>query len=519
MKKFLGCLVLSLALGLVAIQVASAHPLGNFTVNRYSRLEVGRATVQLRYVLDLAEIPTLQELHASGVPTGKVDERARQRLLPAKAQELSAGARLTIDGQPVTWSIREATLELLPGQAELDTLRVALTLIASVDLAEGARLQYRDTNYSGRLGWHEVVLHGVEGVRLADSTVPARDVSNELRDYPDEANRAPLDVSSASATLIWGSGAGGQGPESPTPDLRPPAPAARFALDPTADRLARLLGSGAVPNPLVLLMALLVAAGLGAAHALEPGHGKTIVGSYLVGSRGTAKHAVLLGLTVTVTHTLGVYLLGLVTLVAAQYVLPERLYPILGVASGTTLATIGLSLAWTRLRAIVPHIGGRQQRHEHGHGHHHTHGHGHGGHTHGRGSHGAVIHSHGWGNPHVHLPSVADGSPVTIRGLLALGISGGLLPCPSALVVLLAAISFQNVALGMLLVAAFSVGLAAVLTVIGLLVLYGGRLLGRSPAVSQMRDSRLVRAMPTLSALAITVAGFGMVIQAARPFV
>jgi ABC-type nickel/cobalt efflux system permease component RcnA len=338
--------------------------------------------------------------------------------------------------------------------------------------------------------------------------------------------------------------------------------------------LAALLHDSAGPLP--LLVALVVAAGLGALHALEPGHGKTVVGSYLVGSRGTAKHAVLLGLTVTVTHTLGVYALGLVTLVAAQYILPERLYPILGTLSGVLVVIIGLSLVWARVRAFTahgsapdttphthahetaapdhPHVRGA---HVHAEGHrdhshagitHHAHDHDHSGlhasheahahsrtpvhaHTHDPHEHSHIhthqsdggngvpsgYHTHGWGRPHTH--ALPDQAPITMKSLLVLGVSGGLLPCPSALVVLLAAISFQSVALGMLLVAAFSVGLATVLTAIGLLVVFGGRLLERSAVGSRVRGTRVLRAAPALGAVAITVAGAAIAVQAASGLV
>ncbi len=189
------------------------------------------------------------------------------------------------------------------------------------------------------------------------------------------------------------------------------------------------------------------------------------------------------GTTVTVTHTIGVYALGAVTLLAARYVLPERLYPILGVLSGVLVVAIGLGLLRTRIRSLR--------------------GHAEGGHTHG--------HSHGDG-PGQHRHD----APVGMRGLLALGVSGGLLPCPTALVVLLAAVSFHNVLLGMALVAAFSVGLAIVLTGIGLAFVFGQRVLVRRQLLSRIGGSAIARALPALSAAAITVAGLVIAIGAAR---
>ncbi len=261
----------------------------------------------------------------------------------------------------------------------------------------------------------------------------------------------------------------------------------RFAIDAGADRLTAFLRSGSSDIG-GLLAALVVAMFLGALHALGPGHGKAMVAAYLVGSRGTASQAVVLGSTVTVTHTLGVYALGAVTLVAAQYVLPERLYPVLGVVSGVLVVVIGLGLLRSRWSGLRP-------THGQGHDaapHHHDHGDGPGQHRHDR--------------------------PVGLRGLLALGISGGLLPCPTALVVLLAAVSFHNVVLGMILVAAFSVGLAVVLTSIGLAFVWGQRAIGRYPSAARLKGSALLRALPVLSAFAITIAGLIIALSAARGF-
>lgn len=245
-----------------------------------------------------------------------------------------------------------------------------------------------------------------------------------------------------------------------------------------------------------------MAASLGALHALGPGHGKALVGAYLVGSRGTASQALLLGATVTATHTAGVYALGIVTLAAAPYVLPERLYPMLGVISGVLVVGIGASLAYRRALALIgrdpkrlTHAADHQHADDPGQPPDHAH------------QHDRDV-GHQQEHPHPHaVPS--------LRSLFALGVSGGLLPCPTALVVLLAAISFHNAALGMALVAAFSAGLAAVLTGIGLLVVAGGRVIARSRA-NRVASWRLVRALPALSAMAIAVAGIVIALDAMR---
>jgi len=478
MKRTLRALIVALASMALLPLAASAHPLGNFTVNRYSAITVRDDGLTLRYVLDLAEIPTLQELGAAGIDPGTSSAAVSGRLLGAKTEELAAGARLTLSGRPVRWSTRDASLELLEGQAGLRTMRVALTLVAADRLADGNALAYHDANYSGRIGWHEIVIRG----GIVDSSVPAQDVTDELRAYPTDPAIPPLDRERAIATVRLGAAAGVR-------DATPSIGGARFAVDATIERLTGVLRDQRL-DALGLLAALLVAAALGAVHALGPGHGKALVGAYLVGSRGTARHALLLGATVTATHTAGVYLLGLVTLLAARYVLPDRVYPILGMLSGALVIAIGIGLGRSRIVALR-HARAHARQDGHGHSHDDVHDHG----THDR------------------------GAPLSLRGLLGLGVSGGLLPCPTALVVLLAAVSFHNVALGMVLVAAFSVGLAAVLTGIGLAFVWGGRWLARSVAARRFAGSGLVRVLPVLSAAAIAVAGALIAIDAARAIV
>ncbi|MDP9245632.1 MAG: hypothetical protein M3O64_03165, partial [Chloroflexota bacterium] len=321
---------------------AAAHPLGNFTVNHFSRVTVGADAIRVRYVLDLAEIPTLQELQA-----GRVDA-----IVPA----IIEGLTLSVGGVPVHLALRSSTTEQLMGQAGLATLRVTLDLDAQ-SATEGERIRYRDATFAGRIGWHSIVIQGA----VRDASVAASDPTNELRSYPNDPAATPPDVTDATATV----------------DLAavPAVPgisvvgAPRFAIDAGADQLAAFLRSG-TSDAGALLAALVVAMILGALHAVGPGHGKAMVAAYLVGSRGTAAQAVILGSTVTVTHTIGVYVLGTVTLVAAQYVLPERLYPILGILSGVLVAVIGLGLLrarWNGLRAT------RAAAHE-DHGHVHDHG-------------------------------------------------------------------------------------------------------------------------------------------------
>ena len=298
----------------------------------------------------------------------------------------------------------------------------------------------------------------------------------------------------------------------PAPGALGQAPPAGPANERARDPLTTLITTETLSLP-TLLLSLLVAFGLGAVHALSPGHGKAMVAAYLVGERGSTRHAVALGLTVTITHTAGVFALGLVTLVLSRLILPERLYPWLGATSGLLVCSIGQGLLWRRLRGLFAlELAPRPALaltgwHEHdGDWHDHVHAH-EAEHRPGRPGH---HHHHGPGG-HVHaLPGAADGR-TTWRDLLTLGVSGGLVPCPSALVVLLGAVALNRVALGLLLIVAVSDGLAAVLTGICLLLVHAGRMMARLPV-----EGRLRRGLPVVSALLVTLAGLAMIAQALR---
>lgn len=474
---------------------AVAHPLGNFTVNHFARVEVGAARVGVRYVVDMAEIPAFQEaqkIDADG--DGVVSDAELNLYVGRVAGQYGEGLSVEVDGARVPLRLVAQNVSRPQGAGGVQTLRVECDFAGDVPAAAAAgatrRLRFANSNYPGRTGWREIVIAAAGGVAVFDSTAYGSAVTDEIKTYPEDKLMAPLDE--RAAELSWTSGTLPAGAVAlRTRDGRPTGRAQ------TRDRFAELI---AVPEltPLVALLGLFVAAGFGAIHAFSPGHGKTVVGAYLVGSRGTAKHAAFLGLTVTVTHTAGVFALGLVTLFASQYVVPERLFPILGFTSGAIVLIIGLTLFAKRLRAALglsPHT----HAHDGGDPHHHdddAHTHEHEG--------SELVHSHG-GREHSHLPPGADGTPVTWRNLLALGVAGGLLPCPSALVVLLAAIAAGRVAYGLALVVAFSVGLAATLTAVGLAFVYAARFVKRPSG-----ESRIFKALPIASALVI--AGLGAAI-------
>ncbi|MEJ7616169.1 MAG: hypothetical protein WKF30_04180 [Pyrinomonadaceae bacterium] len=402
----------------------AAHPLGNFTVNHFTRIEVDHRDVRLRFVVDMAEIAAFQELQKMGADSsGSTSSAALNHYAERAATEYAAGLQLTIDDVLVPLAVVSTSITLPPGAGGLPTLRIECDFTNAAPLPGNAhrarRLRLQERNHPARVGWHEMVVKTAPGITVYDCTAFGTSVTDELKAYPDDSLTAPLDERVAAMSFING----------PLPAGAKPLVARDGQTVRTVSRGDRLAELIAVPQltPAIVLWALLAAAALGALHAFSPGHGKAVVGAYLVGSRGTPRHAAFLGLTVTVTHTLGVFALGLITLFAAQFVLPERLFPILSLVSGALVLLIGSTLFVNRLRTVLRSeapVAQIPEAEDHSH----------------LDARSSLVHSHG-GRAHSHLPPKSGNSQVTWRSLLALGISGGLLPCPSALVVLLSAIS------------------------------------------------------------------------------
>ena len=478
---------LTLALCLSFGRSAESHPMGNFSINHYARFEAQANKIQIRYVLDFAEIPTVSEREAMGVQgNAEVSAGASQAYLSAKAPTLRDGLTLTIDGKPAMLTMKPAFLLFRPGAGGLNTMRLGLDLTASLpDAHTGAKYQitYQDTNYAERTGWKEIVAAGGTGVTLQNSSVSGVDISKELMAYPANPTLAPPQQMDATFTVVPGGMASSGSTDTQTASV--PAPPAANTHTPQ-DLFTQSIAQRKL-TPGIMLFGLLIAFIFGSFHALSPGHGKTMVAAYLVGTRGTAKHAVLLGIIVTVTHTLGVFALGFVTLFASRYIVPEKLYPVLSVISGLAVFGVGSWLLTSRLR-------GASDSHEYSHDHSHTHDDDDDG-----------GHSDGFGHHHPHVPE----GPITVRSLLALGISGGIVPCPSALVVLLSAIALHRVLYGMALISAFSVGLASVLIVIGLMVVSTRHWFERFPV-----SEGILKRLPVASAAAITLIGVMLVIRA-----
>jgi nickel/cobalt exporter len=424
------------ALLLALAPAASAHPLGNFSINHLVQVRAGGDGLHLHYVLDQAEIPTFQERG-----------RSKAEVLAAKRAEVTRRLTVSVDGRPVPLRlVGPGTLTHPPGQGGLPLTRVELDLTAPAPRT--ARVRVHDGTFPDRVGWKAIVARPGAGTAVR-SSVPGSDPTGGLRRYPRDALSSPLDRRDGSFQVRPGPGTlvapGGGGHVATTADR-------------SGDGFAGVFADAAAGRG-VLIFLLLAAFAWGAIHALSPGHGKAMVAAYLVGTRGTARHAVGLGAAVTVTHTIGVFALGVVTLALSQYVLPEDLYPWLNLLSGVMVMGIGAVV----LRARI-----RKARARHSHHHHHP-------------------------------------EDLSWKGLVGMGASAGIVPCPSALVVLLGAIAQHQVALGLLLIVVFSVGLATTLTGLGLAVVGAGRAASRvhvPPAVATT--------LPAVSALVIVAAGLAL---------
>lgn len=487
-----------------------AHPMGNFSISHYAKLVAHPDQVEIRYALDLAEIPTFELLRDWNLdrasPKPELDTKARQQM------ETWAGNLLvTAAGQPLQLDVKQIEWVFADGAGNLPVLRITGRLTAK---AAPGRLTYEDRNYPDRAGWKEIVVAAGEAPAVLErASHTDRDISKALTAYPEDPTIAP--PQDLRADLTWKLIPAVSQKTAPAPVIapveqpRPVVPASQTQTSPAAapvspgtvqknDALSRLLSRQDLGFA-AMLTALALAFGFGAMHALSPGHGKTIVAAYLVGSRGTLKHALFLGAMVTFTHTISVFVLGLGTLFLSRYFVPDKIYPILGAVSGLTIVWIGATLFYKRLQTLVTHLEHERAHlrepelamaHAHHHGHHHHHGHDHDHHHHGPGGHTHAI----------------EGD-VTLASLTGLAVSGGLVPCPSALVLLLSSIAIGRIGLGLALLTAFSLGLAVVLIAIGVTVLYAKNLLPDSPRV---RTSPAFTMLPVLSAAVITVVGLLM---------
>jgi nickel/cobalt exporter len=478
----------SLPVVVVTATLAAAHPMGNFSVSHYTRVDLSPQRVEITYVLDLAEVPAFEMLR-----DWKLEAKSPPAALEAKAaeqaQQWMRGLEFRSGDKPVSPTFVNASIQLAQGADGLAMARITSTL--RLDGVRG-QLEFEDHNFPERTGWKEIVIRAGDGAQIVKASHGGIDRSKALTEYSTAA--PPQDLR---ASVEWQAGTQKaepkivpiEQPQLPAPQGAPPTTAPPA---PQPDFLSRMLGRRNIGLGLVLI-GLAVAFGLGAIHALSPGHGKTIVAAYLVGSRGTMGHAAFLGAMVTFTHTISVFALGLGTLLLSQYVVPDKIIPWLGAISGVSIVVVGASLFYQRLRRL-------QSAHDHDHYHHHDHPDDHDHvHDHAHDHHDDHDHAH----EHTHVPQ----GDITLGSLIALGVSGGLVPCPSALVLLLSSIALGHVGLGLILLVAFSFGLAGVLMGIGMLVLYAKHLLPDPAQTSQHPAFRLI---PVLSAFVIVCLGLLM---------
>jgi nickel/cobalt exporter len=493
--------------GVSGAPAASAHPLGNFTINRYGGIVLSPGRIEIRYVLDMAEIPTFQaqpSLDEDG--DGTVDALEQQAWADRAAPALLSNLSVSVGGSPVLLKVEGDRMRFREGQAGLPILYFTATFAGSLPSTDGS-VAYADENDPGRIGWREVTVRSEEGVSVIDSSVPATSVSRELSAYPQDLLASPLDVTSATFSFR------------PGPATGPGEPASRGKTVSGAP----VAGGGAFAGlirwrltPFVLFGSLLLALAFGAVHALGPGHGKTITAAYLVGSGARVGQAVAVGAAVALMHTASVLTLGLVLFVLARSFPAEQVYPWLTLATGLVALGLGAGLFASRLRARRRGLGPWH------------------GHTHpwDEPSHGGTSHPHPHNQEleqdmHIQPSHFQDGGvavldrvdvdvheghpaqevitprrPVSGRGLAALAVAGGILPSPTAFVVLTGAISTHRLGYGLALICAFSVGLAAALIGIGLVALRA-----RSMVAARLRG-RWTGLMPLGSAL--TIVGFGL---------
>jgi ABC-type nickel/cobalt efflux system permease component RcnA len=496
-KRLFAFFLLSLCLW--CVPRGFAHPMGNFSVNHYSKISLEREGIRISYIIDLAEIPTYQELQQGNV-TANVSDPAVTRFVAQRGAEFARGLSLVVDGKRLPLRLLSSQVIFPPGAGGLPTMKMGFVYQAANLAGTGhsaARLEYADNNYPGHAGWKEIVAVG-RAEYLISSSVAQTDRSAGLSNYPTDLLNSPPQDLSAVIQFRYPIMHENLSKKSASPsaavqkhvvplELAAAAPLHLQANQQATPRSAytELITTRSI-SLWFLITAAFIALGLGALHALEPGHGKTIVAAYLVGSRGTARHAFLLGLIVTASHTAGVFALGAITLYASRYIVPEQLYPWLGVFSGLTITGLGGYMflrRWSGLDVEHSHTSGQ-------------------------------LHSYWFrsrsksaaGSP---VPA-ENGKSVSLYQLLALGITGGIIPCPAALVVLLSAFALHRVGLGFFLITAFSLGLASVLIGFGMLMVYGRRFMGSL----QVDGSMTTRWLPIASAAFMTVLGAAIALRA-----
>ncbi len=434
-------------LSLAAVGSATAHPLGNFTINHLARVDARGSRLRIHYVLDIAEIPTFQIMHAASWTPARVQEWQN-----GEASRVAQNLLVQMNSAPVALRLERTSARTRPGAGGLPILYWTGDYWAP--LPTHAAVVVRDLVYADRrIGWKDIVLPGI-----ADPT-------NELRSYPSALIGSPRQNDEATFNVA----------DRRISDVRVSGDSSPAWVAPSIVRssaLSDLVARGG-QTPALILLTVLAAFGLGALHGLEPGHGKALLAFTLVGSRATFKQAAILAGALTFAHTIAVLLLGMLLFVVAGFA-TESLFTWVTLISGVAVTAIGA-------RSLT---GALRHRYQHAHGHAHAH-------------HGAD-HSH----------AIPGSAPLHFPSAVVAAMSGGIAPCPAAIVVLLTALHLHRVGYGLALIVVFSLGLASILTGLGLAVVRGAAWLSRRSAFE-----RAARVAPLVTATVITIIGAGMLVQ------
>jgi nickel/cobalt exporter len=485
-------LIISIALACWLATPATAHPLGNFTINHLTELNFSHGRADVRYVLDMAEIPTFQAMREV-TPDGKMTSAQLATWSKSEAQTLLPQIELRSGDTPIALTIDHSAARTRPGAGGLPLIYFTLDAHGTVPSAIKT-VAYDDGTFAGRLGWRDVIV------------APQTEPTHELQAYPNALLGSPRDLTGVSIALA-SNGSSAAVTANVSPDAAPVSSAGASVV--RSNQLSDMLARGTSDWSFVLLT-LLVAVALGALHALEPGHGKTLLAISLVGARATVKQATILATSLTFAHTIGVLALGLAISLLKGYFVPEAIYPWITLVSGIVIAVIGARAVQRQiqLRQPLAHAHGHgHQAHAHGHGHTHDHDHDHD-HSHAHGHDHGHAHDHGHDHDdveHARLHLIPGSAPLTFGGTVWAAMSGGIAPCPAALVVLLAAIALNQVTYGLFVIVAFSF---ATLTGLGIAVVRGASWLQGRP-----QFERFVHLGPLVSAIVIATIGSIMVGQ------
>ena len=522
-----------LAVGLIAVLPAAvlAHPLGNFTINHYAGIRVEPDRILLDLVIDQAEIPTFQarfDFDTDGDASLSDEEIDAGRITACDG--LASSLALSAGGSSLTPRLTAAGLSFPLGVGGLSTMREVCSFEAPLPTTITDRamdITFVDRSFAERTGWREIVAQG-SGVTLSadDGELRQTSVSQRLTRYPQDliasplrdrslalratvggATLAPLEIPDASPVAVVD-------PAPPATAASPaavvaPSPASAATPDPVAAAVPGGVAATDLPDifrqtnltPVVVLLSLLAAGALGAGHALTPGHGKTLMAAYLVGTRGSARHAIGLGAAVSVSHTVGILVLAAVVLAATDVVAPDVIVRGAPLVAAISIVVIG---GWMLLGEVRRRRGATASDHGHRHDHDHDHGDAHDHASDLAHPHDAHGHPHPHPHPHPHVP----GSSITWRSLFVLGLAGGLIPSTSALLILLGAIAAGRPAFGLVLVVAFGLGMAAVMSGVGLVLVTARDRVDRVQAGIGL--GRFREAIPLVAA--VVVLGFGVVL-------